>query len=397
MKLLAVNTGSSSLKFKLFAMPSQEVLIAGTFEKINETGSFYRLEIKEQKIQKEVVLTDHKQAFELVVSELLANQVVTDLEEIVGIGHRVVQGGDYFADTVFIDEDVIAKINELAALAPLHNPAAIIGIDAARRVFPKALQTAVFDTAFHQTMKEETFLYALPYKWYEDYKIRRYGAHGTSHKYVARRMNEILNLPNSRIITCHLGNGGSISAVVNNVCLNTSMGLTPNAGIIMGTRCGDIDATIVTYMMQKYNLSAAEIEQVLNKESGYLGISGVSSDSRDIEKGIAEGNTRCLLARKMFVRRVVDYIAKYYFEMKGLDALVFTAGIGENSVLTRAAIMEELAFIGITIDEQANSKRAIEIKVSAADSQIPCYVIPTNEELMIALDTYDLINKRGQE
>lgn len=397
MKLLAVNTGSSSLKFKLFAMPSQEVLIAGTFEKINETGSFYRLEIKEQKIQKEVVLTDHKQAFELVVSELLANQVVTDLEEIVGIGHRVVQGGDYFADTVFIDEDVIAKINELAALAPLHNPAAIIGIDAARRVFPKALQTAVFDTAFHQTMKEETFLYALPYKWYEDYKIRRYGAHGTSHKYVARRMNEILNLPNSRIITCHLGNGGSISAVVNNVCLNTSMGLTPNAGIIMGTRCGDIDATIVTYMMQKYNLSAAEIEQVLNKESGYLGISGVSSDSRDIEKGIAEGNARCLLARKMFVRRVVDYIAKYYFEMKGLDALVFTAGIGENSVLTRAAIMEELAFIGITIDEQANSKRAIEIKVSAADSQIPCYVIPTNEELMIALDTYDLINKRGQE
>lgn len=397
MKLLAVNTGSSSLKFKLFAMPSQEVLIAGTFEKINETGSFYRLEIKEQKIQKEVVLTDHKQAFELVVSELLANQVVTDLEEIVGIGHRVVQGGDYFADTVFIDEDVIAKINELAALAPLHNPAAIIGIDAARRVFPKALQTAVFDTAFHQTMKEETFLYALPYKWYEDYKIRRYGAHGTSHKYVARRMNEILNLPNSRIITCHLGNGGSISAVVNNVCLNTSMGLTPNAGIIMGTRCGDIDATIVTYMMPKYNLSAAEIEQVLNKESGYLGISGVSSDSRDIEKGIAEGNARCLLARKMFVRRVVDYIAKYYFEMKGLDALVFTAGIGENSVLTRAAIMEELAFIGITIDEQANSKRAIEIKVSAADSQIPCYVIPTNEELMIALDTYDLINKRGQE
>lgn len=397
MKLLAVNTGSSSLKFKLFAMPSQEVLIAGTFEKINETGSFYRLEIKEQKIQKEVVLTDHKQAFELVVSELLANQVVTDLEEIVGIGHRVVQGGDYFADTVFIDEDVIAKINELAALAPLHNPAAIIGIDAARRVFPKALQTAVFDTAFHQTMKEETFLYALPYKWYEDYKIRRYGAHGTSHKYVARRMNEILNLPNSRIITCHLGNGGSISAVVNNVCLNTSMGLTPNAGIIMGTRCGDIDATIVTYMMPKYNLSAAEIEQVLNKESGYLGISGVSSDSRDIEKGIAEGNARCLLARKMFIRRVVDYIAKYYFEMKGLDALVFTAGIGENSVLTRAAIMEELAFIGITIDEQANSKRAIEIKVSAADSQIPCYVIPTNEELMIALDTYDLINKRGQE
>lgn len=397
MKLLAVNTGSSSLKFKLFAMPSQEVLIAGTFEKINETGSFYRLEIKEQKIQKEVVLTDHKQAFELVVSELLANAVVTNLEEIVGIGHRVVQGGDYFADTVFIDEDVIAKIQELAALAPLHNPAAIIGIDAARRVFPKALQTAVFDTAFHQTMKEETFLYALPYKWYEDYKIRRYGAHGTSHKFVARRMNEILNIPHSRIITCHLGNGGSISAVVNNVCLNTSMGLTPNAGVIMGTRCGDIDATIVTYMMQKYNLSAAEVEQVLNKESGYLGISGVSSDSRDIEKGIAEGNARCLLARKMFVRRVVDYIAKYYFEMKGLDALVFTAGIGENSVLTRAAIMAELAFIGITIDEQANSKRAIEIKVSAADSQIPCYVIPTNEELMIALDTYDLINKRGQE
>ncbi len=391
MKILAVNTGSSSLKFQLFEMPQQAVLIAGTFERINEEGSFYWIQINGQKRQEVLAVNNHQQAFELLVKELVANKVVNDLSEIDGIGHRVVQGGDYFDQTVVINEEVIVKIKEFAALAPLHNPAAIIGIEAALKVFPNAIATAVFDTAFHQTMKEETYLYALPYNWYTDYKIRRYGAHGTSHQYVAKRMNEILGRQDTKLITCHLGNGGSISAIENGKCVNTSMGLTPNAGVIMGTRCGDIDATIVTYMMTKLAYTPKQIEDILNKESGLLGISGVSSDSRDIDKGMAEGNSRCFLARKMFVRRVIDYIAKYYFEMNGVDAIVFTAGIGENSSLTRAAILDGLKVLGIKIDEESNKTRATEIKLSSAESLIPCYIIPTNEELMIALDTYNLI------
>ena len=390
MKILSINTGSSSLKFQLFEMPNKEVLISGTFERINEEGSFYTIQIGENKQLIEVVLTTHNQAFELLVEELIKNKVVNDLSEIKGIGHRVVQGGDYFNQSVIIDNQVVEKIKELAALAPLHNPAAIIGIEAALKVFPKALQTAVFDTAFHQTMAEETYLYALPYNWYTDYKIRRYGAHGTSHKYVSMRMNEILGRQDTKLITCHLGNGGSISAVVNGKCVNTSMGLTPNAGIIMGTRCGDIDATIVTYMMDKHNLTTKDIDRALNKESGLLGISGYSSDSRDIEKGMAEGNNRCFLARKMYVRRVIDYIAKYYFEMNGLDAIVFTAGLGENSCLTREAVMNGLTLLGVKINEVNNKIKKTELKVTTDESKIPCYVIPTNEELMIAIDTYEL-------
>lgn len=391
MKILAVNAGSSSLKFKLYEMPEGKDLISGNFERIGIDGSFYTIKINGEKIRKEVELKDHKQAFTILVDELVHNEIVETLEEIKGIGHRIVQGGDYFDKTVVATESVIGLIDELSALAPLHNPAAIVGIRAAQEVFPQALQTTVFDTAFHQTMDKEQFLYAVPYEWYTKYKIRRYGAHGTSHKFVSERMNEILGRTNTKLITCHIGNGASISAVKDGKCVDTSMGLTPNAGLIMGTRCGDIDATIVPYIMEKANLSTKEVDRILNKESGLLGISGVSSDSRDIEEGIKNGDPKCILVQKMYVRRIVDYIAKYYFEMGGVDAIVFTAGVGENSINTRAQIIEELKVLGIKLDPEKNNNRGKEIKITTDNSKIPCYVIPTDEEIMIARDTFELL------
>ena len=391
MKVLSVNAGSSSLKFQMYEMPEEKVLISGVFERIGIDAPFYTIKINGEKIRKEVELPNHKVAFEILVKELMDYKVVESLDEIKGIGHRVVQGGDYFNKTVVIDDEVIAKIDELSTLAPLHNPAAITGIKAAQAVVPNAVQTAVFDTAFHQTMDEVNYMYAVPYSWYTDYKIRRYGAHGTSHKYVALRMNEILGRMNTKLITCHIGNGGSVSAVVDGKCVNTSMGLTPNAGLIMGSRCGDIDATIIPYIMKKANLTAEEVDTALNKQSGLLGISGVSSDSRDVEDGINSGNERCLLAQKMYVRRVIDYIAKYYVEMGGADAIVFTAGVGENSKATRREIMDGLSVGGGGGGGGGGNTRGEEIMVTTKESKIPCYVIPTDEEVMIARDTYAFI------
>lgn len=390
MKILSVNAGSSSLKFTAYEMPEEEVLISGVFERIGMDDSFYTIKFNGEKVKKEVELKDHKVAFEILMEELKDNGVVKSYDEIKGIGHRVAQGGSYFDKTVVIDEEVISQIDELSAIAPLHNPPAIVGIRAAMAVVPKAVMTAVFDTAFHQTMEEETYLYALPYEWSLDYKIRKYGFHGTSHKYVASRMNEILGRYNTKLITCHIGNGASISAINEGRCVDTSMGLTPNAGLIMGTRCGDIDATIVPYMMSKLKLSAKEMDEVLNKKSGLLGISGESSDSRDIEEGINRGNERCILAQKMYVRRIIDYIAKYYVLLGGCDAIVFTAGVGENSIHTRREILDGLKVLGIEIDEDANNIRGEEKLITTEESKIPCYVIPTDEEVMIARDTYDL-------
>lgn len=390
MKILSVNAGSSSLKFQMYEMPEEKALISGVFERIGIENSFYTLKINGEKIKKEVELKNHKQAFEILVEELIENKVVESLDEIKGIGHRVVQGGSYFDKTVVVDDEVIAKIDELSTLAPLHNPAAITGIKAAQAVVPNAVQTVVFDTAFHQTMDEVNYLYAVPYSWYTDYEIRRYGAHGTSHKYVSLRMNEILGRFNTKLITCHIGNGASISAVASGRCINTSMGLTPNAGLIMGSRCGDIDATIVPYIMEKTGMTPKEVDTALNKQSGLLGISGVSSDSRDIEDGINTGNERCMLAQKMYVRRIIDYIAKYYVELGGADAIVFTAGVGENSIATRREVIDGLKVLGIEIDEEANNCRGKEVRITTDNSSIPCYVIPTDEELMIARDTYNL-------
>lgn len=391
MKILSVNTGSSSLKFQLYEMPEEKVLISEVFERIGIGESFYTIKINGEKIKKEVELKDHKVAFEYLVKELLENNIVKSLEEIKGIGNRVVQGGSYFDKTEKVDEEVISKIDELSALAPLHNPAAIVGIRAEQEVIPNALLTVVFDTAFHQTISEENYLYALPYEWNSEYKIRRYGAHGTSHKYITLKTNEILGRNDTKLITCHIGNGASISAVKNSKCVNTSMGLTPNAGLIMGSRCGDIDATIIPYIMEKTNLSTKEIDNILNKKSGLLGISGVSSDFRDINAGIDAGNERCKLAYKMFIKRIIDYIAKYYVELNGCDAIIFTAGIAENSSKMRRDVINGLNILGIKVDEKRNNSIEKETKISSDDSSVPCYVIATDEEVMIARDTYDFL------
>ena len=391
MIILSVNAGSSSLKFTGFEMPSEDVLISGVFERIGIGSSFYTIKVNGEKIKKEVDLPDHKVAFEILIKELLDNKIVNSLDEIKGVGHRVAQGGSYFKKSEIATDEVIDKVDELSSIAPLHNPPAVMGINAAKAVMPNAVQTVVFDTAFHQTMAPTEFMYAIPYSYYEDYDIRKYGFHGTSHKYVSMRMNEILGRNDTKLITCHIGNGASISAVKDGKCVDTSMGLTPNAGLIMGSRCGDMDATVVTYIMEKTGMSPKEMDTVLNKQSGLLGISGVSSDSRDIENGIKEGNERCILAQDMYVKRIVEYIAKYYVLLEGCDAIVFTAGVGENSISTRKQILDKLKVFGIKVDEEANNVRGVETKITTDDSKIPAFIIPTNEELMIAKDTYSLV------
>ena len=397
MIVLSVNAGSSSLKFQAFDMPDENVLISGTFERIGMKDSFYTIKLNGEKIKDEVELKNHERAFEILMQDLLKYNIVKSLDEIKAIGHRIVQGGPYFDKTVEMTDENLKKVKELASLAPLHNPAAVSGIKAAKTVVPNALQAGTFDTAFHQTILDENYLYPVPYEWCEKYKVRKYGFHGTSHKYVSHRMNEILGRYNTKLITCHIGNGASIAAVKEGDCINTSMGLTPNAGLMMGSRCGDIDATVVTYMMQQLDCTAEEMDAILNKQSGLLGISGISSDSRDIEDGMKIGNQRCTIAQQMFTRRIIDHIAKYYVQLGGCDAIVFTAGIGENSVHTRREVLDGLAALGVKIDEEANDCRGVERLITTEDSKIPCYIIPTNEELMIARDTYMLYRSKEKE
>ena len=390
MKILAVNAGSSSLKFQMYEMPEEKVLISGVFERIGIDNSFYTIKLNGEKIRKEVELANHSVAVGFLTKELLENNIVESLEEIKGVGHRTVQGADKVSESVIVNEYVEKVIEEYKTLAPLHNPASLVGIKAFKEFMPNATHVGVFDTAFHQTMPEEAYMYAVPYEWYTKYAVRKYGMHGTSHKYVSRRMNEILGREDTKVIVCHLGNGGSLSAVVNGKCVDTSMGLTPNAGIVMGTRSGDIDASIIPYIMEVTDMTVNEVDTALNKNSGLLALSGVSSDSRDVEDGAKAGDKRCILAENIYVRRVVEYIAKYYVLMGGADAICFTAGIGENSCATRKKILEKLEVLGIKLDEEANKTRGEEIRISTNDSSIPCYVIPTNEELMIARDTYNL-------
>ena len=391
MKVLAVNAGSSSLKFQMYEMPEEKVLISGVFERIGIENSFYTIKLNGEKIRKDVELANHSVAVGFLTKELLENNIVDSLEEIKGVGHRIVQGADKFDRTVIINGMVEDAIDELSALAPLHNPAALVGIKAFKEFMPNAVHTAVFDTAFHQTMPEEAFMYALPYEWYTEYGVRKYGAHGTSHKYVSRRINEILGREDTKIIVCHLGNGGSVSAVLNGKCIDTSMGFTPNAGVIMGSRCGDTDISILPYVMNITKMSAKEMDTVINKKSGLFGISGVSSDARDVEDGAKDGNKRCLLALKMYNRRVIEYIAKYYVLLGGCDAICFTAGIGENAIGTREEIMKGLEVLGVKVDEERNNVRGCEALLTKDSSKIPCYLIPTNEEVMIARDTYNLV------
>ena len=390
MKVLSVNAGSSSLKFQMYDMPEEKVLISGLFERIGINDGCYTIKLNGEKIKKEADLKDHSVAVKILCEELLENKVIDSLEEIEAVGHRVVHGGEKYPDSVLIDDDVINAVESLKDLAPIHVPANLIGIRAFQELVPNAKMVAVFDTSFHGTLPKEAYLYPVPYEYYEKYGIRKYGFHGTSHKFVSQRMNEILGRDDTKLITCHIGSGASISAVLNGKCIDTSLGFTPNAGVMMGTRCGDIDYSLIPYVMEKSGKTLAEVDNDLNKKSGLLGVSGVSSDSRDIEKGMNEGNERCELAQNIFVRKIVEYIAKYYVLLGGCDSLVLTAGCGENSILTRKQVIDKLECLGIKLDEEANDMRGEEKLISSSDSSVPVWVIPTDEELMIARDTYNI-------
>ena len=395
MKILSVNCGSSSLKFQAYEMPEETVLISGYFEKIGLEDSFYTLKLNGEKIKKVVSVKDHAVAAEILIKELLENNIVSDLAEIKGVGHRLVHGGDKYADSVVIDEDVIATVTELSPLAPLHNPANLIGVKAMMKAIPNAIHTAVFDTAFHQTMPEVNYLYSVPYSWYRDYKIRKYGFHGTSHKYITNVMQEKLGTKDVNLIIAHIGSGGSLTAVKNGKSYDTTMGFGPNAGITMGTRCGDIDYSTILYAMKKTGMTFEEIDSILNKKSGLLGISEKYSDHRDIEAGIDSGDKQCKLADKVYIDRIVTYISAYYVELEGkVDAIVLTAGTGENARDVRKDIIDKLNCLGIYLDRDKNSKIAsfLDVKeglISTADSKVPVYVIPTDEEVVIARDAYN--------
>lgn len=391
MKIMSINAGSSSLKFSLFNMDTKEVLLSGLFERIGIEGSCYTLEYGEYKIKNEALMETHLDAVKILMDKLLELKIVNSLEEIDGIGHRIVHGGAIYKESVVVTDKVLDDIIALSDLAPLHNPAHAMCIKAFREVLPNTPMVVVFDTAFHQTIAEDRFLYPVPYNWYTDYQVRKYGAHGTSHRYVAKKLQEELGRDDLNIISCHLGNGGSITAISCGKCVDTSMGFTPHAGIMMGTRSGDIDVSMVPYVMEKEGKSAGEIMNDLNKKSGFLGISGLSSDSRDIEDGIKEGNERCILAQKMFVNSVIKYIAQYYVLLGHVDVIAFTAGIGEKSISTRSDIIECLAPLGIEIDPEENNVRGKFKKISSKKSSVDIYVVPTNEELMIAEDTLNLI------
>ena len=392
MIILSINAGSSSLKFTGFDMPSEKVLISGVFERIGIDGSFYTIKLNGEKIKKEVELKSHEEAVRILTEELVNYNIVKDLSEIKGVGHRVVHGGDKYADSVVIDKNVTDTIRELFHLAPLHNPANLMGIEAFQEYIPEATAVAVFDTGFPQSMPEENYLYAVPYEWYEKYGVRRYAFHGISHQYITEYMQKFLGKENVNLITCHLGNGSTIYSIKDGKCFDTSLSFSTNSGLVMGTRSGDIDPFIVPYVMKESGMSMEEVLNTLNKKSGLLGVSGVSSDSRDIEDGIKEGNERCILAQKLFVNRIVGYIAKLWCPLKNVDAICFAGGIGENSIMTRKQIIEGLSSLGVELDEEANNVRGEFKLITKEGSKIPCYIVPTDEEVMIARDTYKLID-----
>lgn len=391
MIILSINAGSSSLKFTGFDMPSEKVLISGVFERIGIDGSFYTIKINGEKIKKDVPLKSHEDAVKILTEELINYNIVKDLSEIKGVGHRVVHGGDKYADSTIINKHVTDTIRELFHLAPLHNPANLMGIEAFQEYIPEATAVAVFDTGFPQTMPEENYLYAVPYEWYEKYGVRRYAFHGISHQYITEYMQNYLGKKDVNLITCHLGNGSTVFSIKDGKCFDTSLSFSTNSGLVMGTRSGDIDPYIVPYMMKESGMTMEEVLNDLNKKSGLLGVSGVSSDSRDIEEGINAGNRRCELAQKLFVNRVVGYIAKLWCPLDGCDAICFAGGIGENSIMTRKQIIEGLTSLGIELDEEANDIRGEFRLITKEGSKIPCYIVPTDEELMIARDTYRLI------
>ena len=396
MKFLCVNAGSSSLKFQLFEMPKETVLISGYIEKIGMEDSFWNTKVNGQKIKGEKYLKNHHEAVEVLFNELLENKVVNSLDEIKGVGHRVLHGGEKYSDSVLITDEVIQDIKDLTKLGPLHHPGNLAGIEALRAVLPKVPMVAVYDTAFHQTMPKENYIYPVPYEWYLKYGVRKYGFHGTSHKYITGVMKKRLAKDDVNLIICHIGSGASISAIKNGKCFDTTMGITPLDGLMMGTRCGAIDSSILEYVCKESGENISDITSALNKKSGLLGVAGFS-DCRDVENAAASGDERAILALNMYNNRVANYIAQYYIELEGkVDAIVFTAGVGENGIEVRESILNKLTPLGIKIDQKENSSIASykdkqEGIISSTDSKIPVWVVPTNEELMIVKDAYNII------
>ena len=390
MKILTVNAGSSSLKFTLFEMPEEKAIASGLFEKIGLNGSSYTIKYNGEKITKEYDLKDHSVAVKKLMDELIALGIIYSLDEIEGVGHRILHGAQEFSEPTVLNMDVVQAISKYNELGPLHNPANLMGATSFIEALPNVINVGVFDTAFHQTMDEEEFLYPVPFEWYQDYGIRKYGFHGTSHKYIWKFMSEVLG-SSAKIISCHIGNGGSLCAIRGGKVVDTTMGFTPLAGIMMGSRSGDIDPSIIPFIMKKLNKSADEIITMLNKNSGLLGVSGVSSDSRDVEAGANEGNERCALAERMYAQKIANFIAMYNNLLDGADAIVFTAGVGENSITMRKMIIERIHSLGVATNDELNNVRGEFKKISTDESRIALYVVPTNEELMIATDTYNII------
>ncbi|WP_204121377.1 acetate/propionate family kinase [Levilactobacillus sp. 244-2] len=388
-KSLAINAGSSTLKFKLFEMPVESVIAEGAIERIGLGNSLVEIKYGDgQKYETHEDVDDHSAAIQLMLNQLTDLKIITDFNEITGIGHRVVAGGQEFKDSAIIDDEVLQKIKDLSEYAPLHNPAAALGIEAFKKILPNVLSVAVFDTSFHTSMPQENYMYAIPYEYYEKYGARKYGAHGTSHRYVAGRAAAMLGKPlkDLKLITMHLGAGGSITAIKDGKSFDTSMGFTPLAGIEMATRSGDIDASLVAYLMEKLNIDKPnDMINILNKKSGLIGVSGVSADMRDLEKVQAK-NPRAKLARDMFINRIIRYVGSYLAELGGADAIVFTAGVGENDIMIRQEVADKLSYFGIGVDPEKNNIRGVERDLSVAGSKIKTLLIPTDEELMIVRD-----------
>lgn len=395
MKILAVNAGSSSLKFTLIELPEKNVVASGLFEKIGINGSCYTIKYNGEKVKKEVNLVDHSVAVRILMEELINMGIISSLDEIEGVGHRMVHGGQEFTESVVLTEDVLARVAKYNELAPLHNPANIMGVKAFMKALPNTIQVGVFDTAFHTTMKEAEYLYPVPYEWYEKYGVRKYGFHGTSHRFINKTISEYFGRNDLKVISCHIGNGGSITAIDSGKVVDTSMGFTPLAGIMMGTRSGDIDASMLSYLEGKTGKSLEELTNDLNKKSGLLGVSGVSSDSRDVEMAADEGNERAILAQEMYAKKIANHIAMYNNLLGGADVITLTAGVGENSKTMRKSIIEKIASLGVKIDDEKNDFRGEFRLISTDDSKIPVYVVPTDEELMIAMDTMELKNKNN--
>ncbi|MFA1711913.1 acetate kinase [Peribacillus frigoritolerans] len=394
-KVMAINAGSSSLKFQLFEMPSEKVITKGLVERIGLKNSAFTLSVEGENVSETMDIPNHEVAVGLLLKKLIDHRIIDSFEEIDGVGHRVVHGGEVFSDSVLITEDVIEEIEKLSELAPLHNPANITGIQAFRRILDDVPAVAVFDTAFHQTMAAGSYLYSLPLEYYEKYGIRKYGFHGTSHKYVSQRAAEMIGRPieQLRLISCHLGNGASITAIKGGKSIDTSMGFTPLAGVTMGTRSGNIDPALIPYIMEKTGKTADEVLDVLNKKSGMLALSGFSSDLRDIQVEADKGNERAELALKVFADRIHKYIGSYSAKMGGVDGIIFTAGIGENSQTIRGRILEGLEFMGVYWDKDLNRTKGKEAFINTPYSPVKVMVIPTNEEIMIVRDTVKIALK----